>query len=362
MASSREIERTAAAWLARRDAGHWSERDQARLNAWLDVATAHRVAFIRLDASWQRSDRLKALGAGLRPDGVPARGSWPSPRSGNVDAPAPVPALRHAPPTRSASCSHRHVVGRRRTPSRALFGGLAIATLMILATLALGWRHYTAVEQASYRTAIGDVQELPLVDGSTATLSSDSQILVTMSRGERHVDLQRGEAFFVVAKDPSRPFVVSANGRRAIAVGTRFAVRREDDAVRVVVTEGVVRLEPKSQSGGSHQATTLLPAGSVALAGDSGVVVHSESVLQAMEYLSWRNGFLSFHDTPLAIAVAEFNRYNTRKIVIGDTTIGSMRVGGNFRWANTDAFVRLLEQGFPIRAERAHGDIVLYRR
>jgi len=233
---------------------------------------------------------------------------------------------------------------------------------MILVTLALGWRHYTAVEQASYRTAIGEVQEVPLVDGSSATLSSDSQILVTLSRGERHVDLQRGEAFFVVAKDPSRPFVVSANGRRATAVGTRFAVRREDGAVRVVVTEGVVRLEPESHPGGSRQPTTLLPAGSVALAGDSGVVVHSESVLQAREYLSWRNGFLSFHDTPLASAVAEFNRYNTRKIVIGDTAIGSIRVGGNFRWANTDAFVRLLKQGFPIRAERAHGEIVLYRR
>ena len=358
MASSREIERTAAAWLASRDADHWSELDQVRLDAWLDAATAHRVAFIRLDVAWRHSGRLKALGAGLHTDGVPADHSWASRRSGRVGA--PTHATRHTPPR---SHSHRHATSQQRTPPRTLVRALAIATLIVLVlTLALGWRHYTAVEQASYRTAVGEVQEVPLVDGSTATLSSDSQILVTVSRAERHIDLQRGEAFFAVAKDPRRPFVVSANGRRAIAVGTRFAVRREDDAVRVVVIQGVVRLEPQSRPGGSRQPTTLLPAGSVALAGDTGVVVRSESVLQAREYLSWRNGFLSFHDTPLANAVAEFNRYNTRKIVIGDATIGTMRVGGNFRWANTDAFVRLLQQGFPILAEDQHGDVVLYHR
>jgi transmembrane sensor len=238
----------------------------------------------------------------------------------------------------------------------------AAAMLALVVSMALGWRHYSAVDQASYQTAIGGLQEVPLADGSTVTLSSDSRMLVTLSHGERHIDLQRGEAYFAVAKDRARPFVVSTGSRRVIAVGTRFAVRRDAADLRVVVTQGLVRLESDNRPDGERQPTTLLPAGSIATASDAGVVVRSGPVQQAEAYLSWRSGFVSFHDTPLAIAAAEFNRYNTRKIVIGDTSVGNMRVGGNFRWSNTDAFVRLLAQGFPIRAQQQGDNIVLRRR
>ncbi|HEY8328094.1 MAG TPA: FecR domain-containing protein [Rhodanobacter sp.] len=361
MASSREIEHTAAAWLARRDAGDWSERDRQLLDAWLDASVAHRVAFIRLDAAWRQSDRLKALGAGVPAGVVPARGSWTPSPFGNADEPAEEP--RHLHQAHTDAAPHRHIPRRHREQRRSLFRHFATAAVLALVvSLALGWRHYTAVEQASYRTAIGDLQEVPLADGSIATLSSDSRLLVTLSHGERHVDLQQGEAFFAVAKDPARPFVVSAGGRRVTAVGTRFSVRRDAADLRVVVTQGLVRLESDRLPNGLRQPTTLLPAGSVALASDTGVVVTTGSVQQAEEYLSWRSGFVNFHDTPLATAAAEFNRYNARKIVIGDASVGAMRVGGNFRWSNTDAFVRLLAQGFPIKARQQGDSIVLTRR
>ena len=347
MASSREIEHTAAAWLARRDAGGWNERDQKRLDAWLDAAVAHRVAFIRLDAAWRQSGRLQALGAGTSTNTLPARGSWSHPAFAGQDAPA------SRQPRRTD----------RRSGYRPLLRGFAVAAMLaLLVSLALGWRHYTAVEQAAYHTAIGELREVPLTDGSTATLSSDSRVVVTMLHGERHIDLQQGEAFFTVTKDPKRPFVVSAGGRRVIAVGTRFAVRRDAGNLRVVVTQGLVQLESDNRPDGRRQPTTLLPAGSVATASDAGVVVSSGSVQQAEEFLSWRSGFVSFHDTPLAVAAAEFNRYNARKIVIGDASVGTMRVGGNFRWANTGAFVRLLAQGFPIKVRQRGDEIVLTRR
>ena len=368
MASSREIEHAAGAWLARRDAGAWSDSDQALLDAWLDASVAHRVAFIRLDAAWQQSDRLKVLGAGVAAGVVPARATWAisrlpehgETRATLTDEPrGESPRRRSIRASRAAQQLTRHAPRQRQ---RLLRYFVPVTFLLLVASLALGWRHYTTVDQASYRTAIGDLQQVPLADGSTATLSSDSRILVSLSHGERHVDLQQGEAFFEVAKDPGRPFVVSAGGRRVIAVGTRFAVRRDVADLRVVVTEGVVRLESDNRPDGHRQPTTLLPAGSVALASDAGVVVHAGSVQQAEEYLSWRSGFVSFHDTPLAIAAAEFNRYNARKIVVGDAAVGAMRVGGNFRWSNTDAFVRLLVQGFPIKASHQHDAIVLHRR
>src|SRR3546814_8615001 len=91
---------------------------------------------------------------------------------------------------------------------------------------------------------------------SSDLLSSDSRIVVALSRSERRIDLQRGEAFFHAARDAGRPFVVAAAGHRVIAVGTRFAVRRDADGVRVVVTEGLVRLE--SDPGRSEEHTSEL--------------------------------------------------------------------------------------------------------
>jgi transmembrane sensor len=370
MASSRQIELIASAWLSRRDGAEWTAHDQLQLDAWLQESTAHRVAYLRLDAAWRQSDRLKALGAGVLAGAVPERGAWgmaPLPESratpsesgtdSEPSVPARVAAARHlsalSPATRKLPKSR---------PRRLLRYATAGFALVVLASLAWGWRHYAAVDQASYRTAIGGLQDVPLPDGSVITLSSDSRILVTLSRNERHIDLQQGEAFFKVAKDPSRPFVVSAGDRRAIAVGTRYDVRRDASELRVIVTQGVVRLESDNGPGGRRRPSTLLPAGSIALASDAGVVVNSGSVQQAEEFLSWRSGFLSFHDTPLASAAAEFNRYNARKIVIGDASIGSLRVGGNFRWSNAETFVRLLELGFPVRAVHGKDVIVLKSR
>lgn len=372
MASSRQIELVASAWLARRDAGDWSEQDQAKLDAWLHASTAHSVAFLRLDAAWRQSDRLKALGAGMPAGAIPARGAWgasplPEPHeteagsSGNADRQA------HQHPKRGPLRLQGDPSGfSRRSPKNSghqlpRYATAALA-LVLIVSIAMGWHRYSAVDRALYHTAVGGLQDIALADGSMITLSSNSRILVTLSRGERRIDLEQGEAFFKVAKDPGRPFVVSAGNRRAIAVGTRYDVRRDATDLRVIVTQGVVRLESDSGPGGHIQPTTLLPAGSIALATDAGVMVRSDSVQRAEELLNWRNGFVSFHDTPLTAAVAEFNRYNTRKIVIGDAAIGSMRVGGNFRWANADAFVRLLELGFPIRAVHDNGSIVLKSR
>lgn len=382
MAGSRQIERAAAAWLARRDGGDWSPDDQAQLDAWLAQSTAHRVAWLRLQAAWNQSDRLKALAAGVAPGEVPARGAWSAspytPRgeaqangqddrataephdreedasavAAKASAAAPATAVTTAPP-----------IGLTFTPRRPRTARYAAAAAIALVAMCLlwGWQRYGVVEHRSYRTAIGALDTIGLADGSRATLSSDSRIDVALSRAQRHVALEHGEAFFDVAKDPGRPFAVDAGARRVIAVGTRFSVRRDGPDLRVVVTEGTVRLESEPVDGRT-QPTTLLPAGSIALAGANGVLVRSGSIEDAERYVDWRNGYLVFRDTALSAAVAEFNRYNTRRLVIGDAAVGELRVGGNFRWSNAEVFVGLLEQAMPVRAEHLPDRIVLHSR
>ena len=364
MASSRQIEQTAAAWLARRDGDGWDKQAQADLEAWLADSTAHRVAFLRLEAAWAHGGRLKALGAGVPAGEIPARGQWARAsfdmherRAASVADDSASPADAEGPPD-----LRNLTFAPRRPPRNSRVVGYAGAAMAVVLAVALGWgwlRH-ASVEQASYLTAIGDLRSVPLSDGSNAMMSSDSRMQVSLSNGERRIDLQQGEAFFEVAKDPGRPFVVSAGGRQIVAVGTRFAVRRDGADLRVVVTEGKVRLQSEGDAGPSRMPTTLLHAGNVALASHRGVLVRTGTVEEAERDLDWRSGYVTFRDTPLEAAAAEFNRYNARKIVMGDTEVAAMRVGGNFRWSNTEAFVRLLEQGFPVRAERHPDRIVLH--
>ena len=334
---SRGIELCAAEWLARREFGAWADDDEAALQAWLGAETAHRVAFLRLQAAWAESDRLQALAAGWRQPGPPPRGYWTTPAGERIE-------LARREPTRSA-----------RLPRIA-----AAAVLVIACTLAtgLGWRSYNRVDSAQYRTALGATSILPLADGSQATLASDSRIDVRLSRQQRHVALEQGEAFFSVAKDPGRPFVVAAGGHDVVAVGTRFSVRRDGSDLRVVVTEGTVRLESR----GATRPAALLPAGSIALVRNDDVLVRSVPLEDAEHLLDWRQGLLAFRDTTLSEAAAEFNRYNARKLVIGDAEAGALRIGGSFRADNATAFVRLLEQGFPVRADASGDRIVLRSR
>lgn len=378
MAGSRQIERAAAAWLARRDGGDWSPGDQLEFDAWIAQSTAHRVAWLRLQAAWAQSDRLKALAAGVPAGEVPARGAWSAsphaPRgeaqaSGQddrdddtFDTVAEPSNAAHATPAVAAP-PHRPMPTPRATPRRPRIARYAAAAAIAVVAMSLlwGWRHYGVIEHRSYRTAMGALDTIGLADGSRATLSSDSRIEVALSRAQRHVALEHGEAFFDVAKDPGRPFAVEAGARRVIAVGTRFSVRRDGADLRVVVTEGTVRLESEPVDGHT-QPTTLLPAGSIALAGANGVLVRSGSIEDAERYVDWRNGYLVFRDTALSAAAAEFNRYNTRRLVIGDAAVGQLRVGGNFRWSNAEVFVGLLEQAMPVRAERLPDRIVLHSR
>lgn len=344
MTDSRQIEQQAADWLVRRDAGDWTAHDQQVLDAWLSASARHKVAFLRLESAWSEAGRLQAFAAGLPTGGPPPRTA--------TDTPA-------LPDLRSIRFAPRRVVAPR---GRWRHGIAATLALLAVGSAAWGGWQLTGRQEAHYVSVVGQVQTVTLPDGSTATLSSDSQLDVRISRSERSIALARGEAFFDVAHDTRRPFVVEAQGRRVAAVGTRFSVRRNTDELRVVVTEGKVRLDSGPAADGRAQPVALLPAGSVATAGRNGVLVRSVPVADAERYLEWRDGFLTFDDTSLADAAAEFNRFNTRKLELGDAAVADLRVGGNFRWSNADGFVRLLEQGFPVRAERHEDRIVLHAR
>jgi transmembrane sensor len=337
--SVNEVEDQAAAWLIKRDSGRWTDADQQALDDWLDASTAHMVAFIRLESAWQRTGQLKALGAGT------PRGVVPSPDDWQLSAVFKPPNAASVTPPRPS-----------RSFPRAIW---AMAASVVLAIIVGFW--YVSWSVPSYSTPLGGVASVPMTDGSMITLNTDSQIRVALDQHVRHVRLDQGEAFFQVAKDPGRPFIVDVDGTRVIAVGTAFSVRRHQDEVRVVVTEGLVKIESDNIESDAHGAVHV-PAGNVARSGRDKTTVEAKGPTDLDAALSWRTGFLVFRETPLAEAVAEFNRYNRRKIVVADENVGNIRLSGKFRSTQHDAFIRLLEAGFPVRVQQAGDQVILTQR
>jgi len=223
---------------------------------------------------------------------------------------------------------------------------------------AAAWYLWTS-SAPDYKTPVGGTASVPVADGSQVTLNTNSAIRVSLSTTERHVQLDQGEAYFEVAKDPARPFVVSAGSKRVVAVGTKFSVRRLGNDIRVSVTEGKVRIEEEPFLAGAQESMSLVAAGNVASTQEGSILVQRESLAEVEESLSWRNGYLTFREDTLRDAVAEVNRYNSRKIVIEDPAVGIIRLSGKFRTTEYEAFVRLLEGGFPIHAQRLDHKIIL---
>ncbi len=358
MANRESIEEAAAAWIFKRDAGDWTAADEAGLAAWLEAETAHRMVFLRLDTAWRAADRLKAFGAGVGRGVIPARDAIrtrPRVDSESADSSQPPPAAESQPVVSAIDAKTNK---QRRMPSRAVAVRALAATVLLSVTVTAVWAIVSS--RPSYHTSVGGLEAVSMADGSQVTLNTDSRIHVAVTERERRVELDRGEAFFEVAKDAVRPFVVVAGDQSVTAVGTKFSVRRDRDVVQVVVSEGRVRVEPRRGGSVKQAPVTELAAGSIARSDAGGLLIQKKPDSEVENYLSWRNGFLVFRGTALREAVEEFNRYNEQRIVIEDTRLAGLQIDGNFRSTNVDAFVRLLAGGFPVEVER-RGDRILVR-
>lgn len=247
----------------------------------------------------------------------------------------------------------------------------ASAALLAVATVALSliysW-HATAAPAVKSYLQVNERLALP--DGSRIELKDGSKVVVQYSDRERRVKLTGGEAQFSVWQDATRPFVVEAGGIEVRAVGTVFNVRLENRAVEVLVTEGRVKVnrEPLAATAGGSVADVMLAAGeqtAVPLAVDAvqaaPVVVPATSE-QISQSLAWQTPRLQFFETPLAEAVAEFNRLNRFQIVIGDAELGRRLIGGTFRPDNVEGFVRLLETTLGVRSDRRGDHETVLRR
>jgi transmembrane sensor len=357
--SSADIDAVASNWVVRCDAG-LNRAEETEFRRWQAQDPRHAEAVTRKQHAWSALGRpLQAGQAG----GLLER-------------------------------LEQRAAGRRQRRVRAAMAGVAV---FVLAAALMNVQKIAPSAGRDERGAVILPETRRLVDGTVVELRPGADVQVDYSGGFRRVWLARGEAYFQVAKDSSRPFIVTAAGVDFQAVGTAFSVGVDDGHVDIVVTEGRVavssdRIAARPESGrGPVEAVSPVAAASRA-AGDEPaarmvaapemppVVVGAGSRLvvervpiptgvsppmalssdEIAQRLAWRAPKLEFSELPLAEAIALINRYNRVQFAIAEPGLARLRISGVFRADNTDTFVRLLEGTCGIQAERS-GDRILLR-
>ncbi|HSZ75159.1 MAG TPA: FecR domain-containing protein [Rhizomicrobium sp.] len=316
MVSSRamEIEAQAATWLRRKAFWDWTANEQAELDAWLREASAHRVAFWRLNAAITRTERLSAL---------------------------------------------RGAEGDEQTKKKNRFLPFVIRASAVLAIVCVAsfasLSYYRNSLTESYQTPIGGREVINLGDGSRVELNTDTVLRTNVHAGVRSAELVRGEAYFQIRHDTAHPFVVEADGHRVIDLGTEFLVRDDLGHLEVTLVEGRARIDAKAGD------SAVLKPGDVATvtAGKLSVTQKQQAVLA--NQLGWRSGVLIFKYTTLADAASEFNRYNSKKLVIADQASARRTIVGTFPVDDVTAFTDVVQDVMRLHVSNRGDEIVISR-
>ena len=315
--SAAEIQSRAADFVnQRRDSGQWSPDDQSALDAWLSESPEHVVAYWRLDAAWERTQRLAAL--------------------------------RPSKPDRTGGSVWRNVL---RFSAAALVIAAGTGAAFYLAKP-------SAPEPRQFATDVGARKTIKLADGSEIELNTNTVLRIAPGPNPRMAWLEKGEAYFRIQHDSAHPFVVMAQGRRVVDLGTEFLMRAEPKRLEVALVAGRAQLDSPNDP---TQEPAVLTPGDVAIATANAINVTSKSAKALSDEISWRQGLLVFKYTTLEDAASEFNRYNRKKIIITDPNVASLTIVGTFPSNDVTAFTDAAQAIFGLKIENRHGEIAIKR-
>jgi len=300
----------AADWFAKRRSGQLTLQELREMEVWLTSDPAHHEAFRSVTRAWSVVE--------------------------SVASDPQILALREAAVGR---LSLRRVL--RVAGSMVVIGG-AIGVALYATGIMEWWKDWVSpVSNQQFQTAVGQTVTVTLADGSTATLDSDTTMVVHETWRRRDIALKHGQAFFHVAKDTNRPFTVAAFNTSVTATGTAFDVRVYPDRLTVLLTEGKLDVEYRGSESMPSEQTDMVAGWQLNVRSDGAralVPVSPESQIQALD---WQTGKLAFVGQPLSAVAAELNRYTQKKIVVA-ADLAALQIDGVFRTGDIDGFVKLL--------------------
>jgi transmembrane sensor len=270
-----------------------------------------------------------------------------------------VSTLRSGPPTAA------ELLGRRRDDPRPItssprwtpwiVAGAAAAGL--IAGFVLPHRGATpprpSLGVTDVATGAAEMTTIQLGDGSVVRLAPASRLRVTASDSAREVTLD-GRAFFVVAKMPSRPFVVHTDAGNARVLGTRFELATHDRDLRLVVVEGRVALSTEQgkvevrggEQSGVRNRQTLAPT----------------AVANADRMEQWVGKFLVFQSTSVRDAAREVERMYGLHVVVADSVLSRRTVTATFTDQTAAQVLDVVCSVVNAQCESKPGEVVMSRR
>ena len=270
----------------------------------------------------------------------------------------------------------RRLLQERRSKRRlalAMAAGVLVAFGAAL-TYFSPWRGPDDSHLQKYFTHIGEQQTIELDDGSVVTLNTGGQLVVDYSEQVRRILLERGEAYFEVAKDLKRPFTVDLGVRSVTVVGTAFNIRKSTEHYQLAVIEGAVAFHEVTDEVSSSQPPVSVDGQAVVISTpgqhrvEAGWVAEfdvSRNWLTAFRpesmdrYQDWRSGMLSFYREPLYKVVQELNRYSRKKILIEDTSVMELKVYSAVSVHDIDSALKGLELVLPIKVTKHYDRIMI---
>lgn len=348
------IHEAAAEWFARLQDAELALEDTLAWQHWMAADARHAEAFRRIEDVWRQfgpiEDRDPDVSAGTD--------------LSSYDGSIPI----------SDWLARAQASGRESTRSSstrvfrfAIAASVAVAAIGAVLVLAMNTGLLlSSITAEVVRTSVGENRVMKLPDGSQLTLGGDTRVKFDFGPTTRRITLDRGEAYFAVAKDASRPFTVRAGEATVTAVGTGFNVRRSMDRVVVAVVEGRVTVEPTEsllpiawlRESSSKREPMHLDAGQQAAVEKSGIKP-ATLLTDPAAATAWQTGHLAFEREPLRYVVENVNRYAAKRIVIEDASIGELMITGTVANNNVGGWIRSLESAFALEAVEEPDRIVL---
>lgn len=318
----------ASDWLTRHS-GSGDAQAPEQFERWIEADPRHLETYERLARTWDDLGGLRHLRARADP---------------NTQFPNTARRIQNG------------LAALARPP--VVMGGAVLAAIM--AVLYLG--PWAPAPAPRFETDIAEIEPIELADGSRVTLGASSGLDVAFTPADREIVLRSGQAFFEVAHNANRPFIVRAGDVAVRVVGTKFEVSRLAARTIVSVQEGVVVITLSGRSDTLH-------------AGDRLVIDHDGqsffsrpatvdlAEIQPTHVAPWRQGRLVYDDTPLREVIADLNRYHAPGLELADRATGDIRVTASFRADDVEGFLNDLSSAFPVRvSEDTRGHYLIARR
>lgn len=225
---------------------------------------------------------------------------------------------------------------------------LLISTLGLLAYTFIQYRATTVLHQQALQTTLNST----LPDGTTVTLNKNSMISYTrVFQGETRPITLQGEAFFNVAPNAQKPFIITINDVTVTVVGTSFNIKNKNGKTTVDVESGIVTVRKNDES--------------VALSkGEKVIIQEQQSVFQkemskGQLYNYYRTNTLVCDQTPLQELIAALNEIYGVTIIIKNPTLQNKPITTTFKKQSLTQILNVISETFMVKVVRENNRIIV---